>query len=52
MAAGLHLTGWITKLAMFWGVFWVGIVVGVLALWAALYRPAGIATATAPSGEE
>lgn len=24
----------------FWGVFWVGIVVAVLALWAALYRPA------------
>lgn len=24
----------------FWGVFWVGTVVAVLALWAALYRPA------------
>lgn len=23
----------------FWGVFWVGIVVAVMALWAALYRP-------------
>jgi len=50
--AGLHLADWITKLAMFWGVFWVGVVVGVLALWAALYRPAGITAATAPSGEK
>ncbi len=26
-------------LLMFWGVFWSGTVVAVLALWAALYRP-------------
>lgn len=25
---------------MFWGAFWVGILVAVIALWAALYRPA------------
>ncbi len=26
-------------LLMFWGVFWAGIFIAVLALWAALYRP-------------
>lgn len=33
---------WITPLAhlfVFWYVFWVGILVAVIALWAALYRP-------------
>jgi len=27
------------RLLTFWGVFWIGLVVAVLALWAALYRP-------------
>jgi hypothetical protein len=26
-------------LALFWSVFWIGLIVAVLALWAALYRP-------------
>ncbi len=34
-------------LASFWSVFWIGLIVAVLALWAALYRP----DAAAPSGE-
>ena len=34
-------------LALFWSVFWIGLIVAVLALWAALYRP----SAAAPSGE-
>ena len=33
---------WITlpRLLTFWGVFWIGLVVAVLALWAALYHTA------------
>jgi hypothetical protein len=27
------------SLALFWGAFWVGLVVAVVALWAVLYRP-------------
>ncbi len=34
-------------LASFWSVFWIGLIVAVLALWAALYRP----NAAASSGE-
>lgn len=34
-------------LASFWSVFWIGLIVAVLALWAALYRP----NAAATSGE-
>jgi hypothetical protein len=26
-------------LATFWGVFWIGMIVAVLSLWAAIYRP-------------
>lgn len=50
--AALHMAAYISQLEMFWGVFWVGIVVGVLALWAALYRPDGLTDATAPSRQE
>ena len=34
-------------LASFWSVFWIGLIVAVLALWAVLYRP----NAAATSGE-
>ena len=34
-------------LASFWSVFWIGLIVSVLALWAALYRP----SAATSSGE-
>jgi len=34
-------------LASFWSVFWIGLIVAVLALWAAIYRP----NTAAPSGE-
>lgn len=37
--AALHWRGDAPPLLMFWGVFWPGILVAVLALWAALYRP-------------
>jgi len=45
--AVLHWSGAVTPLEMFWGVFWPGILVAVLALWAALYRP-GSAAGGAP----
>ncbi len=45
IVAGLHWRGDAPPLLMFWGVFWVGILVAVLALWAALYRPASGARA-------
>jgi sulfite exporter TauE/SafE len=35
-------------LASFWSLFWIGLIVSVLALWAALYRP----NAVASSGEQ
>ncbi len=38
--AALHWLDAAPRLVMFWGVFWPGILVAVLALWAALYRPA------------
>ena len=31
-------------LASFWSVFWIGLIVAVLALWAVLYRPNGAAS--------
>ncbi|HVC11188.1 MAG TPA: hypothetical protein VNE59_06105 [Burkholderiales bacterium] len=37
--AGLHWNGAAPPLLMFWGVFWLGILVAMFALWAALYRP-------------
>jgi len=37
--AGLHWKGAAPPLLMFWGVFWPGILVAILALWATLYRP-------------
>jgi hypothetical protein len=38
--AALHWQGAAPPLLMFWGVFWAGMLVAILALWAALYRPA------------
>jgi len=40
VVAGLHWRGDAPPLLMFWGIFWAGILVAILALWAALYRPA------------
>ena len=37
--SGLHAKGIAPPLLMFWGIFWPGILVAVMALWAALYRP-------------
>ena len=38
----LHAAGAAPPLLMFWGVFWPGVLVAILALWAALYRPAAV----------
>ena len=45
LLAGLRLAGVVAPLTMFWGVFWPGILVAVLALWSALYRPGAIGPA-------
>jgi hypothetical protein len=37
--AALRYAAAAPDLLMFWGVFWAGTLVAVLALWAALYRP-------------
>ena len=40
----LGLADWslsLHRLVTFWGVFWIGLVVAVVALWAALYHPRG-----------
>lgn len=37
--AGLQAAGITLPLLRFWSLLWVGILVAVLALWAALYRP-------------
>lgn len=34
----LHRLDVVTPLVMFWGVFWPGVLVAIIALWAALYR--------------
>jgi hypothetical protein len=39
LLASAQWSGNAATLLMFWGVFWVGIVVAVVSLWAALYRP-------------
>ncbi|MDE2150514.1 MAG: hypothetical protein KGJ55_11955 [Gammaproteobacteria bacterium] len=36
-------------LLTFWGLFWIGILVSVLALWAVMHRPAGARTHPSPS---
>jgi len=38
--ATLHWAELLSPLVIFWGVFWPGILVAILALWAALYHPA------------
>jgi len=37
--AALQFMSRTPELFTFWGVFWVGLIVAVVALWAALYRP-------------
>jgi hypothetical protein len=42
LLAALDWADLLTPLALFWGVFWPGILVAIFALWAALYRPQSI----------
>ena len=37
--SGLRITAMARPLLMFWGIFWSGILVAIMSLWAALYRP-------------
>ena len=39
LLAALDWAGLLTPLALFWGVFWPGVLVAIFSLWAALYRP-------------
>lgn len=38
--AAFHWRGAASPLVVFWGMLWPGVLVAILALWAALYRPA------------
>ena len=37
--AALQAAGVVVPVLRFWGLLWIGILVAILALWAALYRP-------------
>jgi hypothetical protein len=39
LLAAAQLVGTTSALVTFWGVFWIGLTVAVVASWAALYRP-------------
>ncbi len=50
--AGLHGLDLAPPLVMFWGLFWPGILVAIVALWAVLYHPGREArAASAPASE-
>jgi hypothetical protein len=39
LLAAVQLAAKTSALVSFWGVFWIGLIVSVVALWAALYQP-------------